>query len=91
LVYGANKSAFPERNLQALKQFLIHFKLFNFDYNCAIEYGKIRSDLERKGTPIGPLDMLIAANAKSLGHILVTNNEHEFSRVAGLKLENWIN
>ena len=91
LVYGANKSAFPEKNLQALKQFLIPFELFQFDYNCAIEYGKIRSDLERKGTPIGPLDMLIAAHAKSLGHILVTNNEHEFSRVAGLKVENWVN
>ena len=91
LVYGVKKSAFPEKNLEALKQFLIPFELFQFDYNCAIEYGKIRSDLEKKGTPIGALDMLIAAHAKSLSHILVTNNEKEFKRIEGLKIENWVN
>ena len=53
-------------------------------------YGEIRSDLERKGTPIGSLDTLIAAHAKSLGLTLVTNNEKEFNRVEGLKIENWI-
>lgn len=74
-----------------MKQFLIPFELFQFDYNCAIEYGKIRSDLEKKGTPIGALDMLIAAHAKSLSHILVTNNEKEFTRIVGLKIENWVN
>lgn len=91
LVYGVRKSAFPEKNTEALKQFLIPFELFQFDYNCAIEYGYIRSDLEKKGALIGPLDMLIAAHAKSLGHILVTNNEKEFKRVEGLQIENWVN
>jgi tRNA(fMet)-specific endonuclease VapC len=91
LVYGVRKSAFPEKNMEALKQFLIPFELFQFDYNCAIEYGYIRSDLEKKGALIGPLDMLIAAHAKSLGHILVTNNEKEFKRVEGLQIENWLN
>lgn len=91
LIYGANKSIFQEKNLKALEQFLIPFELYQFDYNCAIEYGKIRSDLEKKGTPIGPLDMLIAANAKSLNFTLVTNNEKEFNKVEGLKIENWVN
>jgi tRNA(fMet)-specific endonuclease VapC len=91
LVYGVRKSAFPEKNMEALKQFLIPFELFQFDYNCAIEYGYIRSGLEKKGALIGPLDMLIAAHAKSLGHILVTNNEKEFKRVEGLQIENWVN
>ncbi|HEY9340636.1 MAG TPA: type II toxin-antitoxin system VapC family toxin [Hanamia sp.] len=91
LVYGVRKSAFPEKNMEALKQFLIPFELFQFDYNCAIEYGYIRSDLEKKGALIGPLDMLIAAHAKSLGHILVTNNEKEFKRIEGLQIENWVN
>lgn len=91
LIYGARKSAYPLKNSEALKQFLIPFELFQFDYNCAIQYGKIRSDLEQNGTPIGPLDTLIAANALSLNLILVTNNEKEFRRVKGLKIENWVN
>ena len=52
--------------------------------------GKIRSDLERQGTPIGPLHILIAAHANSLDRILVTNNTREFNRVEGLRLENWV-
>lgn len=91
LIYGVRKSAYPEKNLDALTQFLIPFELFQFDYNCAIEYGNVRSNLEKKGALIGPLDMLIAAHAKSLGHILVTNNEKEFKRVEGLQIENWVN
>ncbi len=63
----------------------------DFNFEAAEEYGKVRSDLEKKGTPIGPLDLLIAAHAKSLNVILVTNNENEFSRVVGLKIENWAN
>ena len=91
LIYGVRKSAYPEKNSEALKQFLIPFELFQFDYDCAIQYGKIRSNLEQNGTPIGPLDTLIAANALSLNLILVTNNEKEFRRVKGLKIENWLN
>jgi tRNA(fMet)-specific endonuclease VapC len=61
----------------------------DFGYNATIEYGKIRADLEKKGTPIGPLDTLIASHAKCLDLTLVTNNEKEFERVSGLKIENW--
>ena len=63
--------------------------VLDFDAAAAQEYGKIRADLEMKGTPIGPMDMLIAAHAKSQGLILVTNNTREFARVDGLLLENW--
>ena len=75
----------------ALNQFLLPLELLDFDMNAALEYGAIRSVLEKQGTPIGPLDTLIAAHTKSLGLTLVTNNEKEFSRVSGLKVENWIN
>lgn len=88
LFYGVRKSLFPEKNLEALKKFLIPFEIFKFDFNSAIFYGKIRNELEKGGTPIGSLDMLIAAHALSLNHILVTNNEKEFSRVKDLKIEN---
>ena len=57
---------------------------------AAIEYGDIRSYLQGKGTPIGPLDMLIAAHAKAEKTVLVTNNVREFKRVPGLKIENWV-
>ena len=53
------------------------------------EYGKIWAELERKGTPIGPMDLLIAGHARSEGLILVTNNTREFERVEGLTVEDW--
>lgn len=69
MYYGARKSSDAEKNFNALNQFLIPFEIFEFDYYATIEYGKVRSDLERKGTPIGPLDTLIAAHAKRLNLI----------------------
>jgi tRNA(fMet)-specific endonuclease VapC len=69
---------------------LLPFTIFDFNYFASIEYGIIRNDLEALGTPIGPMDTLIAAHAKSLGYILVTNNEREFNRVKGLQVENWV-
>lgn len=90
LEYGARKSAAVEKNLFALHQFSIPFDILPFDYNATVEYGIIRADLEAKGTPIGPLDTLIAAHAKSLNYMLVTNNEKEVSRVNGLQVENWV-
>ena len=89
LEYGARKSAAVEKNLAALHQFLIPFDVLPFDYNATIEYGIVRAELEAKGIPIGPLDTFIAAHAKSVNHILVTNNEKEFNRVTGLQTENW--
>ncbi len=90
LEYGARKSAYIEQSLSSLHQFLISFSVLNFDYEASTEYGIIRADLEMKGIPIGPLDMLIAAHAKSLNYTLVTNNVREFSRVQGLLVENWV-
>ncbi len=89
LAFGAKKSAQSEKNQIALNQFLIPLDIVEFDTNAAIEYGKIRAELERVGTPIGPLDMLIASHVKSLELTIVTNNEKEFKRVSGLKVENW--
>ncbi len=89
LVHGVEKSAAVEKNRLALSLLLANIEIKHFDVKAADEYGKIRADLERKGTPIGPLDMMIAGHAKSLGCTLVTNNEREFSRVIGLKIENW--
>lgn len=90
LEYGVKKSQQPEKNQLALNQFLIPLDIFDFDSNAAFEYGIIRADLERKGTPIGSLDTLIAAHARSLDITLVTNNEREFERVPGLRIENWV-
>ncbi|WKN40942.1 type II toxin-antitoxin system tRNA(fMet)-specific endonuclease VapC [Tunicatimonas pelagia] len=89
LAYGVNKSVQSKKNQIALNQFLIPLDILEFDTNVAIEYGKIRAELEKAGTPIGPLDMLIASHVKSLDLTIVTNNEKEFKRVAGLKVENW--
>ncbi|MGB3849874.1 MAG: type II toxin-antitoxin system VapC family toxin [Tunicatimonas sp.] len=89
LQYGVKKSAQREKNESALNQFLIPLETVAFELEAAAEYGKIRASLEKSGTPIGPLDTLIAAHARSLNLILVTNNEKEFRRVADLKVENW--
>ena len=69
--------------------FLSPISVLNFDTYAAEEYGKIRADLERKGTPIGPMDILIAAHAKAEDLILVTNNTREFERVEDLEVEDW--
>lgn len=90
LEYGVRKSSQPEKNQLALKNFLKPLSVLSFNFNATIEYGMIRSNLEKKGIPIGPLDLLIAAHAKSLNYTLVTNNEKEFSRIEGLKIENWV-
>ena len=90
LEFGVQKSQFPEIDRQALAQFLIPLSVVAFDRPAAIVYGKVGSDLEKQGTPIGSLDTLIAAHALSLQITLVTNNVKEFNRVPNLKLENWI-
>ncbi len=89
LRYGIMKSSDIEKNSVALERFITPLDIIDFDTNAAIEYGKIRADLEKKGTPIGPLDMLIASHAKSLDLTLITNNEREFNRISELKIENW--
>ena len=89
LAHGVEKSQAIEKNRLALALLLSNIEILNFDANAAESYGKIRADLEKQGTPIGPLDMMIAGHAKSLNYTVVTNNTKEFNRVPGLKFENW--
>jgi tRNA(fMet)-specific endonuclease VapC len=89
LRYGAEKSARPEQNLEALGRFLLPLEILAIGQEAAAAYGRIRAVLENAGTPIGPLDTLIAAHAVSVGVTLVTNNTREFGRVPGLEVENW--
>lgn len=89
LVQGVEKSAAVEKNRVALYMLLANIEILDFDVDAADCYGKIRADLEKKGTPIWPLDMMIAGHAQSLGYTVVTNNVKEFSRVRNLKIENW--
>jgi tRNA(fMet)-specific endonuclease VapC len=89
LFYGAMKSKNPEKNLANQNRFLERFISLPFDDDASKAYGEIRAKLERKGTPIGPNDLLIAATALSSNLTLVTNNTREFGRVDGLKLEDW--
>ena len=90
LQYGVEKSAFPARNQEALEAFTLPLALVPFDADAAVAYGPVRAALERQGTPIGAMDLLIAAHALSLRVILVTNNTREFARVEGLQVENWV-
>ena len=89
LEYGVMKSARPEQNKLALAQFIAPIEIPAYDDVAAQHYGVIRAHLERQGTPIGSLDMLIAAHALSQNSVLITNNESEFKRVSNLKIENW--
>ena len=90
LVHGVEKSVAVEKNRLALSMLLANMEILDFDVDAADCYGKIRAVLEKKGTLIGPLDMMIAAHAQSLGYTVVTNNVKEFSRVSALRIENWV-
>ena len=89
LAFGVAKSG-SARNQRALEQFLEPLEIADFDRSAALVYGRLRSALEAAGTPIGPLDTQIAAHALALGVILVSNNQREFARVPGLRLEDWV-
>ena len=82
-------SSNPAKNEQALLRFLAPLSILPFGPGAASEYGEIRTHLQSQGTPIGPMDLLIAAHARAEGLVLVTNNVREFERVPGLELENW--
>ena len=90
LAYGVSKSRHATKNRHALEQFLAPLEVAAFDQVAAWAYGRLREQLEAKGTPIGSMDMLIAAHALSLGVRLVSNNLREFRRVPGLRLDNWV-
>ena len=90
LVYGAERSANPEKNLKALEGFVARMDLLAFDNSAAVHSGQIRAELALKGTPIGPYDQMIAGHARSQGLIVVTSNTKEFDRVTALRVENWV-
>jgi tRNA(fMet)-specific endonuclease VapC len=89
LFFGAMKSTRIPENLALLDELFANFESFSFDDDAARKYGDIRSDLARKGTPIGPNDLMIAAIASVHQAILVTHNTKEFTRVTGLTVEDW--
>ena len=89
LIYGAEKSAAVARNLKDVEGFLARLEIKDFNPSAAAHTGQIRAELAKAGTPIGPYDQMIAGHARSLGLIVVTNNASEFSRVPGIRVENW--
>jgi tRNA(fMet)-specific endonuclease VapC len=89
LEVGIHKSSRPEIQKARLNLFFSRLRIDSFDQSAARHYGEIRAELESKGTPIGPLDLLIAAHARSLKATLITANVGEFKRVKGLKLLAW--
>ena len=89
LFFGAMKSARMTENLSLLDELFADFTSVPFDDNAARRYGEIRFDLARKGTPIGPNDLMIAAIASVRDLTLITHNTREFNRVTGLNLEDW--
>ena len=86
---GAAKSSSPVKTLHLVENFLHPLTVIDFTSDDAIAYAGVRSKLERAGTPIGPLDTLIASQAVGRKLMLVSNNEREFRRVTGLDVENW--
>jgi tRNA(fMet)-specific endonuclease VapC len=89
LEHGVALSACPEKNATALSQFLSIIDVLPFGDKAAAEYGSIHAGLQRNGTVIGVMDMLIAAHARAENMVVVTNNVREFERVKGLTIENW--
>jgi tRNA(fMet)-specific endonuclease VapC len=90
LEFGAEKSAYAERNRSRLAELTRRLPLLSLDAETAACYGRIRSQLERLGTPIGANDLWIAAQAQRHGATVVTDNLREFERVPGLGVENWL-
>lgn len=90
LMFGAYKSRAIEANIARLEQLKSLIRAQPLGVDVARDYGRLRAELEAAGKPIGAYDLMIAAHAISLGLILVTNNVREFSRVRGLRVENWV-
>ena len=90
LEFGVAKSQHLEKNQAALDEFVLPLEIATFDRDAARIYGRVRATLEKKGTPVGPLDMMIGAHALALGVTLATNNTKEFSRITGLNIVDWL-
>ncbi|AMO46495.1 tRNA(fMet)-specific endonuclease VapC [Kosakonia oryzendophytica] len=89
LIYGAEKSAAPEKNLRVVEGFTARLEVLPYGIDASVHTGQLRAELAREGAPIGPYDAMIGAHARSLGLILVTNNTREFVRIPGLRLQDW--
>ncbi len=89
LRYGAEKKGSPRLTAQ-LETVLGALDVLPFEAPADVAYGRLRTSLEQAGRPIGGNDMLIAAQAVALGHVIVSDNEREFARIGGLKCENWL-
>lgn len=89
LVYGAERSERRDRSLQDLNELSDLIPVLHLPDEAGMEYGRLRARLEKRGTLIGNNDLWIAAHAKTARLVLVTNNEREFRRIDGLRVENW--
>ena len=89
LIYGVARSSSKRVNRPIIEDFVRHLDVMDWDTEAADQYGVIRAELEAAGTPIGAMDMMIAAHAKSIKAVLVTNNQKHFTKVKGLKVDNW--
>jgi len=89
LEYGVTKSTRPAQNREALEQFISPLDVVPFARAATAAYGRLRTALEKKGQPVGSMDLLIAAHALSLNVRLITHNVKEFGRVPGLRIEDW--
>ena len=90
LLYGAKKSNHPKKATSSVSEFLFPFEVFDFNERTSVHYADIRSSLEKKGTPIGPNDLIIAAIVRAESGVLVTHNIQEFKRVRNLVIEDWV-
>ena len=90
MYHGAEKSQHVAQNLQVIEDFASRLEVLPYAQHAAQHYGAIRSTLEKAGQPIGVNDLHIAAHARSLGLVVITNNQSEFARVPGLLVENWV-
>ena len=90
LIYGAERSSQPERNLADIQGLIARLEIAPFEDHASEHFGQLRAESYRIGQPIGPYDMMIAGHARAMGLILVTNNMKEFERVPGLRVENWV-
>ena len=90
LLYGVERSSSKRINRPIVDDFVRHLDVIAWDEAAAEQYGKIRADLEARGEPIGAMDMMIAAHAKSIKAVLITNNQKHFARIKRLVVENWV-
>ena len=90
LIYRAEKSSNPQRNLADVEGFAARLEVLTYDSEAAAHTGQLRAELVRVDKPIGPYDQMIAGHARSRGLIVVTNNRREFDRVPGLRVEDWV-